>query len=145
MVSLSITSKRFLNTSIDGDFTPSLSSPIQRLTALREVVFPNIRPGSPLAKLGAIPSSPIASDVGEEADFLSTTSLRVVWGVFHTNHSVYPMHSVQDLIGAKCQQYCFSDFSELETKWMCYQFPQSHRHQQMNRTMMCEPGCRWTV
>ena len=47
--------------------------------SLREEVFPNIQPESPLVQLKAIPSSPIASYVGEEAGpHLTSTSLQVV-------------------------------------------------------------------
>ena len=47
--------------------------------SLREVVFPNIQPESSLTQLEAIPSSPIASYVGEEAGpHLTSTSLQVV-------------------------------------------------------------------
>jgi len=45
----------------------------------REVVFPNVQPGSSLAQLEAIPSSPITSHTREEADPQpTTTSLQVV-------------------------------------------------------------------
>ena len=44
-----------------------------------EVVFPNVQPESPLVQLEAIPSSPTASDMAEEANpQLTTTSLQVV-------------------------------------------------------------------
>ena len=42
-------------------------------------VFPNIQPEPPLAQLEAIPSHPIASYLGEEADpCLTTTSFQAV-------------------------------------------------------------------
>ena len=45
----------------------------------REVVFPNVQPVSPLVQLEAIPSSPIASYMREEANTqLTTTSLQKV-------------------------------------------------------------------
>ena len=78
-MSLSTTSKCFLNTSRNGDSTTSLGSSFQCLTTLREEVFPNVQPESPLVQLKAIPSSPTASYTGEEARFpLTTTSLQVV-------------------------------------------------------------------
>ena len=45
--------------------------------SVREV-FPNIQPESPLAQLEAIPSSPIASHMGEAYRLLTTASLQVV-------------------------------------------------------------------
>jgi len=42
-------------------------------------VFPNIQPEPPVAQLEAVPSSPITSYMGEEADpCFTTTSLQVV-------------------------------------------------------------------
>jgi len=73
------TSKHFLNTSRDGDSTSSLGIPFQHLTALGEELFSNIQPESPLVQLEAIPSHPISSYMGEEADpHLTTTSLQAV-------------------------------------------------------------------
>ena len=47
--------------------------------SLREEAFLNVQSKSPLAQLEAIPSSPIASYMGEEANpHLITTSLQVV-------------------------------------------------------------------
>jgi len=75
-MSLSTTSKHFLNTSRDGNFSTYLGRPPQHLTTLREEVFPNVQPETPLAQLEAIPSSRIASYMGEEVD--SQSSLQVV-------------------------------------------------------------------
>ena len=47
--------------------------------SFRKAVFPNVQPESPLAQLEAIPSSPIASYMREEADpYLITASLQAV-------------------------------------------------------------------
>ena len=76
---LSTTSECFLDISGVGDSTTSLGSLFQCLTTLSEKFFPNIQPESPLAQLEAIPPSPIASYMGEEADpHLTTASLQVV-------------------------------------------------------------------
>jgi len=54
-MSLSTASKRFLNTSRDGDSTPSLGSLFQCLTTLSvRKFFPDIQPKPPLAQLEAI-------------------------------------------------------------------------------------------
>ena len=46
--------------------------------SFREEIFPNIQHESPLAQLEAIPSNPIASYTGEEANpHLTKTSLQV--------------------------------------------------------------------
>ena len=50
-VSLSTTFKCFLSTSRLGDSTTSLGSPFQHLTTLREKIFPDVQPESPLAQL----------------------------------------------------------------------------------------------
>ena len=76
-MSLSITSKHFLNTSRDGDST----APVQPIPApdhsLGEV-FSNIQPEFPLVQFEGIPSSPITSYVGEVADtYLTTASPQV--------------------------------------------------------------------
>ena len=78
-MSLSKTSKRFLNTSSVGDTPTSLGSPFQHLASLWGIFFPNIQPEHPLAQLEAIPSHPLASYMGEEANtHLTTTSLQAV-------------------------------------------------------------------
>ena len=47
--------------------------------SFREEMFPNIQPECPLVRLETIPSSPIASYMGEEANsHLATTSLQGV-------------------------------------------------------------------
>jgi len=68
-MSLSATSKHSLYTSWDGAST----TPGQPIPAPAHS-FPNIQPESPLAQLEAIPSSPIASYVGEEAEPHLTTA-----------------------------------------------------------------------
>ena len=68
-----------MNTSRDGSSPTSLGSLFQCLTTLSEKFFSNIQPESPLAQLEAIPPSPVASYLGEEADpHLTTASLQVV-------------------------------------------------------------------
>jgi len=65
-----------LNTSRDGDSAISLGSLFQCLNTLSEKIFPNIQSESPLAQFEAIPSCPITSYLGEEANpHLATTSL----------------------------------------------------------------------
>ena len=55
---------------------PGQPIPVPDLS-LREELFPNIQPESPLVQLEAIPSSPIASYMGEEADpHLTITSIQ---------------------------------------------------------------------
>ncbi len=77
-MSLSTTSKCFLNTSRVGDFTTSLGSPFQCPTTLLEnklLLMSSLK----LAQLESIPSSPMASYVGEEANtHLTTITLQVV-------------------------------------------------------------------
>jgi len=47
--------------------------------SLREQLFPNVQPESPLVQLEAIPSSPVTIYMGVEANpQLTTTSLQVV-------------------------------------------------------------------
>ena len=78
-MSLSTSSKCFLNTSRVGDsqHLPGQSVPVSDHSFGE--LFPNVQPESPLAQLQAIPSSPIHSYMGEEADtYLTTASLQVV-------------------------------------------------------------------
>ena len=52
---------------------------MQCLTTLSDKFFPNVQHGSPLVQLEAIPSSPVASYMGVEADpHLSTASLQIL-------------------------------------------------------------------
>ena len=65
------TASRFLNTSRDSDSTTSLGSLFQGFTMLSEKKFfltSNLNPPPAPVQLETIPSSPIASYVGEEAD-----------------------------------------------------------------------------
>ena len=58
-------------------------------STLKEEAFPNVQPESPWVQLEAIPSSPAASDMAEEANpQLSTTSLQV--GAEHQKVSPEP-------------------------------------------------------
>ena len=59
--------------------------------SLREGVFPNIQPESPLVLLEAFPSSPIASYMEEETKpHLTTTTLQVVVESDQTIPEPYP-------------------------------------------------------
>jgi len=74
-MSLSRTSKNFLNASRDSDTTTFLGSLFQCLTTFSD----NIQSDSPLVQFEAIPSSPIGSYMGKEVNpHLATTSLQVV-------------------------------------------------------------------
>ena len=61
------TSKRFLHTSRDSDSISGQPIPVPD-HSLREELFPNVQPESPLLQLEAMPSCPIASDAGGEAN-----------------------------------------------------------------------------
>ena len=77
-MSLGTTSRSFLNTSTDCDSAISLGSPFQCLTSLWEKFF-LISNLNLLSQLEAIPSSPIASYMGKEANsYLTTPSIEVV-------------------------------------------------------------------
>jgi len=78
-MSLSTTSKHFLNTCGDSNTTTSLGSPFQHLLSLSEKNgFLITNPTSPLAVPHAIPSSPVSSYMEEEADtHLAPTSFQV--------------------------------------------------------------------
>ena len=66
-MSLSTTSKRFLNTSRDGDSTTSLGSLSQCLTTLSvKKVFPDIQPKLTLVQLQAISPHPVTCHQWEE-------------------------------------------------------------------------------
>jgi len=79
-MSFSIRSKHFLNASRDSDSTIiSLGSPFQHLSIPSQNFFPNIQLETPLMPLEAIPSHPITSYMGEEADaHLTTTFFQAV-------------------------------------------------------------------
>jgi len=63
-MSLSTTSKQFLNTSRDGDSTTSLGSLFQCLKTLCKEVFPDIQPKLTLVQLKAIFPHPVTSEKG---------------------------------------------------------------------------------
>ena len=75
---LSITYKRSLSTSRDGDSATFLGSPFQHLTIHWEF-FPCTQPEHPLVQLETIPDSPIASYAEEDINTHHTiTSFQVV-------------------------------------------------------------------
>ena len=65
-MSLNTMSKYSLNTAKVSDSTTSSGIPFQ--ISLGEEVFPNVQPESPLVQPESVPSSPIASYMGEEAN-----------------------------------------------------------------------------
>jgi len=71
-MSLSETSKCFLNASSVSDSATSLGSPFQHLTTLSP-----IQPESPLAQLEATTTNPITSYVEEADPHFATTSFQV--------------------------------------------------------------------
>ena len=76
-MSLSTTSKCFLNTSSNCASTTAVGSLFQPV--LGEELFPNVQPESPLAQLEAIPSSPITITQEKKlTPHLTTTSLQIV-------------------------------------------------------------------
>ena len=67
-----------LNTFRVGDSTTSLISLFQCITTVREEIFPNIQPESPLLQREAITSCAMNSYLGEEANpLLATVSFQV--------------------------------------------------------------------
>jgi len=78
-MSLSTTYKYFLNTFRVGDSTTSVGRPLQLLTTVGEGIFLNIQPESPQKQCEALPTCPISSYLGEEADaHLAAASFQTV-------------------------------------------------------------------
>ena len=91
-MSLSTTSKQFLNTSRDGDSTTSLGSPFQCLTALNiKNFFPDIQPKLTLVQLETISLRPVTCHQREETSPALTVS---TFQILEEGNKVSPQSSL---------------------------------------------------
>ena len=109
-MSLSTTSRHFLNTFRDGDSTTSLGSPFQCLAALSvKKFFPDIQPKLTLAQLETTSPHPVTCHQWEETNPALTLSIQI--------SLKYYTHCWLLLCHLTWSQFSFLDRAECQTKW----------------------------